>query len=111
MNLNEKDIKSVADFTKYAKEILKKAHGDNYDDGIAQETVDGLVSKYGEDQGAMIGALTSGLGEELNEGQDDWYGDSKSMRNFVVRQMSSGMLSNVVKVAKYDDLFNKKRNG
>ena len=221
MNLNEKDIKTVADFTKYAKDILKNAHGDNYDDGIAQETVDGLVSKYGEDYGAMIGALTSGLGEELNEGkmptfkkprnikmdddiyqqladaiyksisylgadmienslplntaslwqivryatnriwmtddnanlrsgrhginhddewlvktrkytdanfesatksilktmfgkkvtesklnegQDDWYGDSKSMRNFVVRQMSSGMVSNVVKVTKYDDI-------
>jgi RNA polymerase-interacting CarD/CdnL/TRCF family regulator len=57
-----KDIKSDAEFKEYAEAMLKKAHGDNYDEAKAKEVIDGLKSKYKEDFGAMVGALQSAMG-------------------------------------------------
>lgn len=61
--INEEDITSDEQFKEYAEAVLKKAFGDEYDEAKAQEVVDGLTSKYSGDYGAMIGALTSSLGE------------------------------------------------
>lgn len=60
--VNEADIKSDAEFKEYAEAILKKAHGDDYDEAKAKEVIDGLKSKYKEDFGAMVGALQSTMG-------------------------------------------------
>ena len=60
--VNEKEIKSADEFKEYAMAILKDAHGDKFDEGKAMEVVDGLKDKYGEDYGAMVGALQSTMG-------------------------------------------------
>lgn len=57
-----KEIKSDAEFDKYADEVLKKAHPDDFDEKIAKKVKDGLKKKYGDDYGAAVGALTSGFG-------------------------------------------------
>tara|TARA_B100000900_G_C20592850_1_gene722241 strand:- start:399 stop:617 length:219 start_codon:yes stop_codon:yes gene_type:complete len=62
LNENEK-IESEADFKAYAEEVLKAAHPDDYDQEIADKTIADLTQKYNGDYGAMIGALTSGLGK------------------------------------------------
>jgi len=61
--IDEKDIKSDADFDKYADEVLKKAHPDDFDEATAKKVKDGLKKKYKDDYGAMVGALTSGFGK------------------------------------------------
>jgi len=60
--LEGKEIKSDAEFDKYADEVLKKAHPDDFDEKIAKKIKDGLKKKYGDDYGAAVGALTSGFG-------------------------------------------------
>ena len=59
--LNEEDIKSEDQFKEYATTLLKNAFGNDYDEAKATEVIDGLLSKYGEDFGAMVGALQSSL--------------------------------------------------
>ena len=60
--INEKDITSADEFKEYAMSILKNAFGDDFDEAKATEVADGLISKYGEDYGAMVGALQSTMG-------------------------------------------------
>ena len=58
--VSEADITSDAMFRKYAKALLKKAFGDDFDAEKAEETIDGLIKKY-DDYGAMVGAIQSSL--------------------------------------------------
>ena len=60
--VNEAEVKSDEDFKEYAFSVLKKAFGEDFDEAKAQEVVDGLLSKHGDEYGAAIGALTSSLG-------------------------------------------------
>lgn len=60
--LEEKEIKSADEFKEYAMAILKDAFGDDFDETKATETAEGLLKKYGEDYGAMVGALQSTMG-------------------------------------------------
>ena len=60
--VNESEVKSDEDFKEYAFSVLGKAFGDKFDEEKAQEVVDGLLSKHGDDYGAAVGALTSSLG-------------------------------------------------
>ena len=60
--VNEAEVKSDEEFKEYAFAVLGKAFGDDFDEEKAQEVVDGLLSKHGEEYGAAIGALTSSLG-------------------------------------------------
>ena len=60
--VEEKEIKSADEFKEYAMAILKDAFGDKFDETKATETADGLLKKYGEDYGAMVGALQSTMG-------------------------------------------------
>jgi len=60
--VEEKEIKSADEFKEYAMAILKDAFGDDFDETKATETADGLLKKYGEDYGAMVGALQSTMG-------------------------------------------------
>ena len=59
---NEAEVKSDEDFKEYAFSVLQKAFGDDFDETKAQEVVDGLLSKHGEDYGAMVGALQASMG-------------------------------------------------
>lgn len=60
--VSEKEIKDDAEFKEYATAILKDAHGDKFDEAKAKEVIDGLLSKYSGDYGAMVGALQSSMG-------------------------------------------------
>ena len=60
--LNEADITSADQFKEYAMKMLKDAFGADFDETKATETADGLIDKYGEDYGAMVGALQSTMG-------------------------------------------------
>ena len=73
VEVNEAEVKSAEDFKEYAFSVLQKAFGEDFDEAKAQEVVDGLVSKYGEDYGAMVGALQSSLAEavEVTEAKAD----------------------------------------
>ena len=63
--LNESgEVSSDDEFREYAKAVLKQAHKDNYDENTAVKVANDLIEKYGDDYGAMIGALTSGFGNE-----------------------------------------------
>ena len=59
---NEAEVKSDEEFKEYAFTVLGKAFGDKFDEEKAQEVVDGLLSKHGDDYGAAVGALTASLG-------------------------------------------------
>jgi DNA repair photolyase len=65
-SVNEKDdeVKDEKSFKEYAENVLKKAHGDDYDQDIADKVINGIISKMGDskDWGQAIGRLTSGLG-------------------------------------------------
>lgn len=62
-SVNEGEVKNEADFKKYAETILKKAHGDKYDEKIAAKVIDGLAKKVKDDDwGSAVGRLTSSLG-------------------------------------------------
>ena len=60
--VNEADITSDDQFKEYAMKMLKDAFGADFDEAKATEVADGLISKYGEDYGAMVGALQSTMG-------------------------------------------------
>ena len=55
---SEAEITTDDQFQEYAMTILKKAHGDDFDEEKAQKAIDGLKSKFSGDYGAMVGALS-----------------------------------------------------
>ena len=56
-DMNEKDVTNEKDFREWAEAYLKQAHGDDYDEKIANDTIEGVMKKYKDDWGAMIGAV------------------------------------------------------
>lgn len=60
--LNEAEVKSDAEFKEYAFSVLKKAFGDEFDEAKAQDVVDGILDKCGDDYGACVGMLNKSLG-------------------------------------------------
>ena len=72
--ISEEEIKSDDEFKEYAFNVLQKAFGKDFDAEKAQEVVDGILKKCGDDYGACVGTLTSSLGESFtNEGIDVEY--------------------------------------
>ena len=61
--VNEAEVKSDEEFKEYANEVLKKAHGDDFDQAKADKAIEGILKKAGNDYGAAVGMLTSGLTE------------------------------------------------
>ena len=57
------EVTSDAEFRDYVNKILMNAHGEEFEQEIADDTISGLLDKYGEDYGAAIGALKNGLSE------------------------------------------------
>jgi hypothetical protein len=70
-SLNEANVKDKESFKEYVYAIYKKAFGDKFDPTKADKVIDGLIKKHKEDWGAMIGAVTSTLGESLIEDSKD----------------------------------------
>lgn len=60
--ISEEEIKSDEEFKEYAFNVLQKAFGEEFDAEKAQEVVDGILKKCGDDYGACVGTLTSSLG-------------------------------------------------
>ena len=60
--VEEADVKSAEDFKEYAFAVLKQAHGDDFDEAKAQEVVDCILDKCGDDYGACVGTLLASLG-------------------------------------------------
>ena len=59
----QEEVTDEKSFREYAEEVLKKAHGDKYDEKIGNKVINGLVDKTKDgDWGAAIGRLTSGFG-------------------------------------------------
>lgn len=69
---NEAEVKSDADFKEYAEKVLKKAHGDKYDEAKAAKTIEGILKKADGDYGAAVGIINSSLGEsnDVNEAKE-----------------------------------------
>ena len=59
--IEEAEVKSAEDFKEYAFSVLQKAFGDDFDEAKAQETVDGILDKCGDDYGACVGTLQASL--------------------------------------------------
>ena len=57
--LTEKDVTDEKSFREYAKAVLKKMHGDDYDEKKAEEVIDGMIKdkKDHEDWGVLVGKL------------------------------------------------------
>lgn len=60
--VSEAEVNSDEEFSEYAKAVLQKAFGDDFDEAKAQETIDGILSKAEGDYGAAVGMLQSSLG-------------------------------------------------
>lgn len=74
----EKEIKSDDDFREYATVILKKAHGEDFDETKAEEIIDGLLDKKeGDDYGAIVGMLQQSISESEEEEEEEEEGDDK----------------------------------
>jgi hypothetical protein len=59
----DEEVKDEKSFREYAENVLKKAHGDDYDEKIGNKVINGIIAKTKDgDWGAAIGRLTSGLG-------------------------------------------------
>ena len=68
----EKEIKSDDDFREYATVILKKAHGEDFDETKAEEIIDVLLDKKeGDDYGAIVGMLQQSISESEEEEEEE----------------------------------------
>ena len=60
IHIKEADVKSESDFKEYAIKVLKKQHKDDFDQKIADETIEDLIKKSEGDWGVAIGMLNKG---------------------------------------------------
>tara|TARA_Y100000389_G_scaffold182303_1_gene198795 strand:+ start:703 stop:1143 length:441 start_codon:yes stop_codon:yes gene_type:complete len=59
--VTEAEVTSDEEFKEYAETVLKKMHGEDYDEAKAQEVIDGLLSKKKDnDYGSIVGMLNKG---------------------------------------------------
>jgi preprotein translocase subunit YajC len=59
--INEKDVKDKASLKAYVYAMYKEAFADKFDEKKADDVINGLVKKYKDDWGAMVGAAKSSL--------------------------------------------------
>lgn len=60
--IDEANITSEKQFKEWAETVLKKAHGDNYDQSTADKVISDLAGDVEDgDWGAAVGRLSSGL--------------------------------------------------
>jgi hypothetical protein len=58
------EVTDEKSFREYAENVLKQAHGDDYDEKIGNKVIDGIIGKVKDNNwGEAIGRLTSGLGK------------------------------------------------
>ena len=60
-NVSEAKVNSDEEFKEYATEVLKQAHGKDFDQDKANDTIEGILKKAGNDYGKAVGILTSSL--------------------------------------------------
>lgn len=58
-NITEEEVTDEKSFREYAEAILKKMHGDDYDEEKAKKVIDGMIKdkKDDEDWGVLVGKL------------------------------------------------------
>lgn len=74
----EEEINSEKEFRQYANVLLKKAHGEDFDEDKATELIDGLVKeiiKKDHKWGEAIGILKQSLNDSKNESYDEIVAD------------------------------------
>ena len=97
-DVNEADITSDEQFKEYGKEVLKNAHGEDFDEDKAEDTLQGILDDSDGDYGVAIGKLQSSLGESLNENAkmslwefyDSNIDDSKNETDFIKLAIKAG---------------------
>lgn len=101
--INEAEVTSDEDFMEYGKTVLQKAHGDDYDEDTANDTLQGILDDNGDDYGACIGVLTSSLGEGLEN-----IDEAKTPKVFTVKSTrrdrdsyNTGTIDELIKVFSY----------
>lgn len=58
----DKTVETEAEFTEYATKMLKKAHGDKYDEKIAKKMIADFIKKYGDSGwGDAVGAFQAAM--------------------------------------------------
>jgi hypothetical protein len=90
--VSESEITTDEEFKAWAETVLKKAHGEKYDAEIMEKMAKDLKEKYKGNYGAMVGALSSGLGESLVIGNEylvegvtaKYVGKSKDKYAFII---------------------------
>lgn len=60
--VEEEKIEDEKSFREYATKMLKKAHGDDYDEKKAKETIDGIVGDVNGDWDKAVGKIQSSMG-------------------------------------------------
>jgi hypothetical protein len=107
--VNEAEVKSDADFKEYAEKVLKKAHGDKYDEAKAAKTIEGILKKADGDYGAAVGIINSSLGEseEVNEAARPKNWDSM-FAMIAIKAFKNGEfdINDPKSIAKWDTEFN-----
>lgn len=63
-SLYEGKITSDSSFKEYAEKVLKFAHGSNFDQGKATDTIKGILDMANGDYGAAVGILQNAIGED-----------------------------------------------
>jgi hypothetical protein len=67
------DIDNAEDFRKYAHNVMKQAHGDDYSEEVTNKVVDDLIKDNpNAEWGELIGRLTSGFGEKSMSDNDKY---------------------------------------
>lgn len=97
-SVTEAVVNDKESFKEYAETVMKQAHGDAYDQAIVDKMVDDIAAEVGDDWGAAVGQLTSGLGEDLKA-----LPDATSNADGIAMRTESKDLS----VADYDKLSDK----
>lgn len=80
--LKESEIDTESEYNEYAKNILKKAHNEDYDEEKAKDIISRILKRADGDFGKAIGILTSSLGESTIYESEESYNDyPESARN------------------------------
>lgn len=70
--MNEAKVDSKSEFEQYALSVLKKAHGDNFEQSTADKMIADLASEVEDDDwSSAVGKLQSSLSEEFGQEKVD----------------------------------------
>jgi hypothetical protein len=104
----EAEVNTDAEFKEYATKVLKKAHGEDFDQSKADDMINGILKKNKGDYGAMIGIVQSSLAE--NEVRDLVVSILRESKEQNIRETVRSMLKESIKDLGYVNIMPKKMN-